>query len=131
MPTEPVCEVNRRADAEDGDRRQEGRRTGYQLRRQAHLPEKWMPSTQAKATRRSAKVSALLIQRSAHSAFFLMMGTVRMALNSVLRSWGAKQVGWVGAGDTSEAIVLVYGTHSATGTRQRVVWALVEFVTQC
>src|ERR1700746_1818057 len=41
-------------------------------------PEKKMPSTAANAIRRSAK-EPLLIQRKAHSAFFLTHGTVSMA----------------------------------------------------
>ncbi|KAJ4838164.1 hypothetical protein Tsubulata_029901 [Turnera subulata] len=40
------------------------------------LPEKKIPSTQAKARRRSAKDAEPSIQRRAHSAFFLTQGTV-------------------------------------------------------
>jgi hypothetical protein len=42
------------------------------------LPLKKMPSTAAKAMRRSAKLPRL-IQRRAHSAFFCTQGTVSMA----------------------------------------------------
>lgn len=49
----------------------------------AKLPEKKMPSTQANATSRSAKVDSVLeIQRSAQSALFLMHGTARMSTHS-------------------------------------------------
>ena len=49
-------------------------------------PEKWMPSTQAKPTRRSANTLEELIQRMAHSAFLATVGMVWMASNSWLRS---------------------------------------------
>jgi hypothetical protein len=39
-------------------------------------PEKWMPSTQAKATSRSGKVVLDPIHLCAHSAFFFTHGTV-------------------------------------------------------
>ena len=42
-------------------------------------PLKWMPSTHANATRRSAKLTPLPIHRCAHSAFFATHGTVWMA----------------------------------------------------
>ena len=56
-------------------------------------PEKKMPSTTAKATRRSAKRVDSVIQRSAHSAFFLTHGTVSSALNR--RSFSALSLMYV------------------------------------
>ena len=47
---------------------------------EANDPEKKIPSTAAKATRRSANVEFLsAIQRRAHSAFALMQGTTRVS----------------------------------------------------
>lgn len=48
----------------------------------AKLPEKNIPSTAAKAIRRSAKVALSLdIQRSAQSAFFRIQSILKIALN--------------------------------------------------
>ena len=52
-------------------------------------PEKKMPSTTAKATRRSPKVASEPIHFSAHSAFALTHGTVSIARSSRSRSAGA------------------------------------------
>ena len=51
------------------------------------LPEKKMPSTAAKAIKRSAKL-AFSIQLSAQSAFFLTHASVSIALKSVSFSCG-------------------------------------------
>jgi hypothetical protein len=49
---------------------------------EAKLPEKKIPSTAAKATRRSPKVAlSSAIQANAQSAFFFTHGIVSMALN--------------------------------------------------
>jgi hypothetical protein len=48
-----------------------------------------MPSTHAKATRRSAKLRLLLIQRSAQLALPAMQGTVSMARSRPARSAGS------------------------------------------
>jgi hypothetical protein len=45
------------------------------------LPEKKIPSTQAKATKRSAKVASAPIHLRAHSAFLVMEGMFSIALN--------------------------------------------------
>src|SRR5271156_4084602 len=57
---------------------------------EAKEPEKKIPSTAAKATRRWAKVERLSeIQRRAQSAFLRMQGMVSMALKRYVRCFGS------------------------------------------
>jgi len=69
-------------------------------------PEKWMPSTHAKATKRSEKERADEIHFIAHSALRPTQGTVWIAENSMLLSCTAHGKRWhvVGTGCSFEEI---------------------------